>query len=72
MTKVKKKSMTKVKRARGFYVVIFESFDDVDCPEVEVETLGPYASATLADKADDGVNRNLNHDRFFTRIVGVS
>lgn len=31
--------------------------------------LGPYASVRLRDKADDGVNRNLDHNRFYTRFV---
>lgn len=31
--------------------------------------LGPYASERLRDKADDGVNRNLDHERFYTRFA---
>lgn len=31
--------------------------------------LGPYASEHLCDKADDGVNRNLDHERFYTRFA---
>lgn len=33
------------------------------------KTLGPYASRHLADKAENGVMRNLNFDDFYTQIV---
>lgn len=39
---------------------------DTDKP---VKVLGPYAQERLAEKADDGVNRNLNHEAFYTVIV---
>lgn len=32
-------------------------------------TIGPYASERLAERADAGLNRQLDHGRFFTRIV---
>ena len=49
-----------------WYVKIIESLPDGK--ERVEKSLGPYASEHLADKADMGVNRNLNHERFFTRI----
>ena len=36
--------------------------------EEVVERRGPF-SPWRADKVDDGLNINLNHERFFTRIV---
>lgn len=41
-----------------------------DEPVEHVEhTLGPYDSERTAERAEDGVNRNLDHGRFYTRIV---
>lgn len=57
-----------VKHAPGYYVVIYESGIGGD---VEVKRLGPYASKKLADKADSGANRNLNHERFFTLTESI-
>lgn len=54
-------------KAKGFYVQIIELLDD-GTERIERE-LGPYANESQADKADDGVNRNMNHERFFTRQV---
>lgn len=34
-----------------------------------VKTLGPFASARLRDKADAGLTRQLDHQRFFTRFA---
>lgn len=34
-----------------------------------VKTLGPYPSERQAEKADDGLQRNLNHELYFTEIV---
>lgn len=31
--------------------------------------LGPYANERTADKASNGVDRNLNHDKYFTRVM---
>ena len=50
-----------------WYVHIIESLPSGK--ERVEKKLGPYESERLADKADMGVNRNLNHERFFTRIV---
>lgn len=42
---------------------------------IEIETgnkikeLGPYKSERMAEKAEDGVNRNLNHHKFFTWVI---
>lgn len=47
----------------GWYVEIVGPGDKVE------KELGPYVDERQADKADAGVNRNLNHDRFFTRTV---
>lgn len=33
------------------------------------KTLGPFSGESMADRADRGMNRNMDHDRFFTRIV---
>lgn len=52
----------------GYYVVIFETTDK---GEREEKRLGPYATANVASKADNGVNRNLNHERFWTRIEQI-
>ncbi len=46
-----------------YYVDIIQ----YDTDEV-VETLGPYASERQADRADSGVNINLDHERFYTQI----
>lgn len=37
--------------------------------DTRIRRLGPFPSMHLADKADDGVNRNLNHEMFYTEIV---
>lgn len=52
----------------GYYVVIVEVTDK---GEREEKRLGPYSSERIASKADAGVNRNLNHERFFTRTEHV-
>jgi hypothetical protein len=54
---------TKTKKAPGFYVQIIETVERVE------KELGPYSSEQLAEKADMGANRNLNHERFFTRTI---
>ncbi len=41
---------------------------DSETDEV-IEKLGPYATQRQAERADDGVSRNLNHDKYFTRLV---
>lgn len=56
----------KSKKAKGWYVQIIEVTDGGEKIDRE---LGPYDDERLADKADNGVNRNLNHERFFTRQV---
>jgi len=40
---------------------------DTDLTE---KRLGPYDSESLAERAERGVNRNLDHDRFYTMTVG--
>lgn len=52
----------------GHYVVIYETTDKGDREE---KRLGPYETERLAEKADSGANRNLNHERFWTRIEHV-
>ena len=38
--------------------------------EIEkVEKRFEYATERLADKADSGLNRNLDHAKYFTRVV---
>ena len=34
-----------------------------------VKTLGPYASERLAEKAQDGVDANLDHENYYTRTT---
>jgi hypothetical protein len=36
-----------------------------------IKTLGPYATYRAADRADDGVNRNLDTYNFYTVIQPV-
>lgn len=36
-----------------------------------IERRGPF-TAWKADKVDDGLNSNLNHEAYFTRIVGAT
>jgi hypothetical protein len=52
-------------RATGmsFYVQVIE----FESGKVERE-LGPYVNERLAEKADDGLTRQLNHERYYTRI----
>lgn len=47
----------------NFYVEIVD-----DETEEVVKRMGPHTERT-ADRIEDGVNINLNHERFFTRIV---
>lgn len=49
-----------------FYVEIVEY-----ATEEVVKQSGPH-SERRADKLDDGLNINLNHERYFTRIVSES
>lgn len=55
------------KPAPGWYVVIYEHAENMK-PREE-KRLGPYSSERLAEKADAGVNRNLNHEKFYTNII---
>lgn len=48
--------------------IIVEIVRDGD-PEEVVRRLGPYLSQRQADKAEDGVNINLNHNDYHTRQV---
>jgi len=34
-----------------------------------VHTIGPFYSERQAEKADDGLQRNLNHELYFTQLV---
>lgn len=34
-----------------------------------VKTLGPYANERLAEKAERGVEANLDHENYYTRTV---
>ena len=36
------------------------------------KTLGPYDTRRVAGRAEDGVNRNLDHKRFFTHVTEKS
>lgn len=46
-----------------YYVVVYDMDGSV------VAELGPYGWLSLAEKAEDGVNRNLDHDKYYTGIV---
>ena len=46
-------------------IISFESAQNDD-PR-SVKTMGPMSEHN-ANKVDSGTNRNLNHDRFFTRM----
>jgi len=37
-------------------------------PRAVEHTLGPYESWSVACRAEDGVNRNLNHEKYCTVI----
>lgn len=50
---------------KGFYVQI-RTFDD----EKIVKEMGPF-SEQKAEKVDEGVNINLNHDEYYTIIIKV-
>lgn len=55
-----------------YYIEIVEypTKELADDEEFQIERrLGPYSSERLADRADNGINRQLDHERFFTRIV---
>lgn len=45
----------------------------IEVVEFETEkverTLGPFVNERQADRAEDGLNRQLNHERYFTRAV---
>lgn len=49
--------------ADNYYVQIVQFSDDA----IEKE-MGPFTDRK-ADLVDGGVNRNLNHDKFFTKII---
>ena len=36
-----------------------------------IKTLGPYATQRVADRVDDGLQVNLDHDHFYTVIRRV-
>lgn len=46
------------------YIVEIVAFDGEN-----VESRLEYSSMHVAEKADSGVNRNLNHETHYTRIV---
>lgn len=53
-------------RKPGYYVCIIGYTD-----KANVKTLGPYGSERLAERAEDGVNRSLNHDVYYTTMEEV-
>jgi hypothetical protein len=54
------------KRKAGWYVEI------VEMATAKIEhAIGPMASLRGAERTERGANINLNHERFFTRIVEV-
>lgn len=46
-----------------YYIDIYE-FGTLE----PIETKGPYTGYRKASKIDDGLNINLNHSRFYTKI----
>ena len=34
-----------------------------------VQRIGPYKTERQADKVDDGINVNLNHDAYYTLVL---
>ena len=48
----------------SFYVEII-AYEDQE----PVHTLGPFGSKKIAEKADNGLTRQLDHERFYTSIV---
>ena len=38
----------------------------------KIEEIGPYSSERMAERAERGVLRNLNRDRYFTYVVSSS
>ncbi len=50
----------------GFYVAIV-AFND----EATVREIGPQPTKKGAEKVEDGVNINLDHERFYTEIREV-
>lgn len=60
-------SDTITSRQRPSYVVIVQAARDGN-PEKITKTMGPHP-LWKAEKLDDGVNINLNHDVYFTLIL---
>jgi hypothetical protein len=52
---------------KEFYVEIVQYAEEGEDEKV-VKRSGPH-SERRADKIDDGLNINLNHERFYTRVV---
>ncbi len=46
------------------YRVIIKSYETGEV----IKTIGTGLTEKKADKVDSGVNRNLNHERFFTLV----
>lgn len=45
-----------------YYVVVY------DMEGSDVRRIGPYTRISLAEKAESGVNVNLDHDKYYTGI----
>ena len=58
-----------LKRGGGIVVDYFVEVVDWDSGEA-IKRLGPMTKRK-AERVDDGLNINLDHDRYHTRIVGV-
>lgn len=52
--------------AKGWYVEIVEFGEGLEQLE---KRLGPFSSERQAERCESGVMRNLNHERFFARVV---
>ena len=61
------KRETIIDRQRPSYVVIIESARDGKSERIE-KVMGPHP-LWKAEKIDDGVNINLNHEAYFTLIL---
>ena len=57
-----------MRQEQQYYVEIVKYESDEHGDEGLVEKRGPF-NGWKANKVDDGLNINLNHERYYTRIV---
>lgn len=51
----------------AYYVEILEWIPKTDSQVTK--TLGPYPTMSIAERAERGIERNLDHDRFWARVT---